>query len=73
MINFKLKINELFKEFNSYINKILLISIYFLTVILHAFYTKILNPSHYISFLLYILLFIVFIIIFYSSIYSKLL
>ena len=71
--NFKLKINELFKEFNSYINKILLISIYFLTVILHAFYTKILNPSHYISFLLYILIFIVFIIIFYSSIYSKLL
>ena len=71
--NFKIKINEVLKEFNFYIYKILLISIYFLTVVLHAFYTKILNSSHYISFLIYLLLFIVFIIIFYSSIYSKLL
>jgi hypothetical protein len=69
--NFKLKINKLIKEFNNNFFKILLIFIYFFIVILHVFYTKIITPSYYISFIFYILLFLLFIIIFYSSIYSK--
>ena len=68
---FKLKINKLLKEFNNNFFKILLIFIYFFIVILHVFYSKIITPSYYISFIFYILLFLLFIIIFYSSIYSK--
>lgn len=69
--NFKLKITKLIKEFNNNFFKMLLLFIYFFIVILHVFYTKIITPSYYISFIFYILLFLLFIIIFYNSIYSK--